>query len=265
MPTLTKYVFIQNDPFYLPKVLDKFLREFHDSTAGINVQSVAMGKRTVLQTSLELLNIYGPWYFQWKLRRYLAAKIKAKIFNDLLRCRSRCYSVAAVARKYGVPVDETDNVNAEEFRALLREKGVDLIVSISGTQLYGKRLRQQTPSGIVNCHGALLPKYRGLMPSFWTLANNEPEAGVSVHFIDAKLDNGPILVQRRYRIHPHDTLEDIMARSKDLAAEAIIDAVRLVEAGSPTLIPNPEEQATSFSVPTRDDVKRFRATGHRFF
>jgi len=27
MPPLTKYVFIQNDPFYLPKVLDKYLRE----------------------------------------------------------------------------------------------------------------------------------------------------------------------------------------------------------------------------------------------
>lgn len=265
MPKLTKYVFIQNDPFYLPKVLDKYLREFHHSTVGINVQSVAMGKRTIWQTAIEFLKLYGPYYFQWKVRRYLAAKVKAKLVNGLLRSTSRCYSVAAVARKYGVAVDETDNVNSEEFRALLRERGVDLIVSISGTQLYGKRLLQQTPSGIVNCHGALLPKYRGLMPSFWTLANNEREGGVSVHFVDAKLDNGPIVVQRRYRIHPHDTLEDIMARSKDLAAEAIIETVRLIEAGSPPLIPNPEEEGTSFSVPTRKDVKRFRSTGHRFF
>lgn len=265
MPTLAKYVFIQNDPFYLPKVLDKYLREFHDSTVGINVQSVVMGKRTVVQTALEFLKLYGPRYFQWKLRRYLAARVKAKVVNDLFRSTSRCYSVAAVARRYNVPVHETSSVNGEEFRALLREKGVDLIVSISGTQLYGKRLREQTPHGIINCHGALLPKYRGLMPSFWTLANDEREGGVSVHFVDAKLDNGAILVQRRYRIHPHDTLEDIMARSKDLAAEAIIEAVRLIEAGSPTLGPNPEEEASSFSVPTRQDVRRFRATGHRFF
>ncbi len=56
-----------------------------------------------------------------------------------------------------------------------------------------------------------------------------------------------------------------MARSKDLAAEAIIEAVRLIDAGSPPLLPNPAEGATSFSVPTAADVKRFRATGHRFF
>ena len=40
---MKKYVFIQNDPFYLPTVLDKYLREFCDSTVGINVQSVAQG------------------------------------------------------------------------------------------------------------------------------------------------------------------------------------------------------------------------------
>jgi len=264
MASLTKYVFIQNDPFYLPKVLDKYLREFHDSTAGINIQSVAMGKRSVMQTAWELFRLYGPRYFQWKLRRFLGARLKAKLINDLLGSTRHCYNVAAVARKYGVPVDITENVNSDSFRAMLRERNVEFIVSISGTQFYGKRLREQTPQGIVNCHGALLPKYRGLMPSFWTLANGEKEGGVSVHFVDAKIDNGPIIVQRKYRVHPHDTLEDVMARSKDLAAEAIIEAVRRVEAGSPKLLPNPEDESTHYSVPTCEDVKRFLRRGHRF-
>jgi methionyl-tRNA formyltransferase len=175
-----------------------------------------------------------------------------------------CHSVAAVARKYGVEVTESVDVNSEEFLAHLREKDVSFIVSISGTQLYRKKLRQQTKHGIVNCHGALLPKYRGLMPSFWTLANGESEGGTSVHFVDAKLDNGPIVVQKKYRIHPHDTLEEVMARSKDLAAEAIIECVRLVEAGDPPLMPNPEPEMTHFSMPTRQDVQRFLQKGHRF-
>ncbi|MGP1346953.1 MAG: methionyl-tRNA formyltransferase [Phycisphaerales bacterium] len=263
---LKKYVFIQNDPFYLPKVLDKYLREFADSTAGINVQSVAQGKRTVVQTAMDLYKLYGFGYFQWKLRSYILAKLRSKLFNTLLGSTRRCYSVAAVAKKYGVPVHESADVNSEEFRAKLREQGVEFIVSISGTQLYRRPLRDQTPHGIVNCHGALLPKYRGLMPSFWTLANGETEGGVSVHFVDAKLDNGPIVVQRRYKIHRHDTLEDVMARSKDLAAEAIIEAVRAIESGIPNeaLLPNPAAEQTHFSMPTRADVKAFIANGHRF-
>ena len=102
------------------------------------------------------------------------------------------------------------------------------------------------------------------MPSFWTLANGESEGGVTVHFVDEKLDNGPIVVQRRYRIHARDTLEDVMARSKDLAAEAIIDSVRLIESGDPPMLPNDASQATHFSMPDRDDVRRFLSNGHRF-
>jgi methionyl-tRNA formyltransferase len=262
---MIKYVFIQNEPFFLPKVLDKYLREFADSTAGVNIQSVAQGKRTVAQTAQDLYRLYGLRYFLWKFRRYIWRKAQGKLINDWLGSTRRCYSVRAVARKYGVPVTEAVDVNSEAFLKHLRDLGVEFIVSISGTQLYRKSLREQTARGIVNCHGALLPKYRGLMPSFWTLANGEIEGGVSVHFVDAKLDNGPIVVQKRYRIHPHDTLEDVMDRSKDLAAEAIIECVRLVEAGDPPLMPNDESQSTHYSMPTRADVQRFRAAGHRFF
>lgn len=261
---LSKYVFIQNDPFLLPKVLDKYLREFADSTAGINIQSVAQGKRTVFQTAMDLYKLYGFMYFQWKLRKYIWRKLQAKIVNDILGSTRRCYSVRAVAKKYGVPVTEAMNVNSDAFRAHLAEKDVGFIVSISGTQFYGKKLREQMTHGIVNCHGALLPKYRGLMPSFWTLANNETEGGVSVHLVNEKIDDGPIIVQKRYRIYAHDSLEDVMARSKDLAAEAIIECVRLVEAGDPPLMPNEESESTDFTMPTREDVKRFRAAGHRF-
>ncbi len=262
---MTKYVFIQNDPFFLPRVLDKYLREFADATAGINIQSVAQGKRTVFQTAMELYKLYGLRYFQWKLRRYATLKLAGKLFNDLFGATQTCYTVRAVAKKYGVAVTEAVNVNTDEFRRHLRDLGIELIVSISGTQLYRKPLLEQTPNGIINCHGALLPRYRGLMPSFWTLANDEKQGGVSVHFVDEKLDNGPIIVQKSYRIHHHDTLENIMARSKDLAAEAIIEAVHLIEAGDPPLLANDATQATNFSLPKRGDVEQFLATGHRFF
>lgn len=262
--TLKKYVFIQDDANYLPKVLDKFLREFADSTAGVNIQANTQGKRTLVQTAMDLYKVYGFWYFQWKVRQLLFNKLRAKIVNGLFGSTRRCYTVAAVAAKYGVPVHDTQDVNSEEFRGMLRTLGVEFIVSISGTQLYKKELRMQTPFGIVNCHGALLPKYRGLMPSFWTLANGEQWGGSSVHFVDRKLDNGPIVVQKKYRIHPRDTLEDIMARSKDLAAEAIIECVRLVEAGEPPLMPNSESESTHFAMPTSEDVARFKSHGHRF-
>ena len=71
---MIKYVFIQNEPFLLPKVLDKYLRDHHDTTAGVNIQSVAQGKRSVFETAMELRRLYGFGYFQWKLRKYLVKK-----------------------------------------------------------------------------------------------------------------------------------------------------------------------------------------------
>ena len=125
----------------------------------------------------------------------------------------------------------------------------------------------------------MTPTYRSKMSSFLLPSSVEStvlvvidvgaelagtEGGVTVHLVDAKIDNGPILVQKRYRIHQHDTLEQIMARSKILAAEAIIESVRLVEGGRYTLLPNDESEATHFSMPTRQDTLRFRAAGRRF-
>jgi len=240
------------------------LREFSHSTAGINIQSVAQGRRSVLRTAWDLSRVYGPRYFLWKSCRFAWRRSLALLVNGLLRSTRRYYGIDAVARRYGLEVTRQD-VNAEAFLGHLRSLGVELIVSISGTQYYGKPLRDQTPAGIINCHGGLLPRYRGLMPSFWMLANGEPEGGLTVHFVDGKLDNGPIVLQKRYRIHPRDTLEEVMARSKDLAAEAIIEAVRLIEAGHCALLPNDESQATRYSMPTKEDVQRFRAHGHRFY
>jgi methionyl-tRNA formyltransferase len=261
---MIKYVFIQDDPFYLPLVLDKYLREFADSTVGVSIQSVAQGKRSVAETALDLYRVYGLSYFQWKLRRYLWRNLKAKVVNHWLGITREFYSVAAVARKYRVPATRPVDVNSEDFLEHLRHLNVELIVSISGTQFYGRKLREQTPAGIINCHGGLLPRYRGLMPSFWTLLNNETEGGITVHYVDGKLDNGPIILQKRYPIHPHDTLEGVMARSKDLAAEAIIDAVRLIEAGHPPSAENDPAQATSYSMPIPSDGRRFRSSGRRF-
>ena len=128
---MIKYVFIQDEPYFLPKVLDKYLREFHDSTAGISIQSVAQGKRTVFETAKDLYKLYGFRYFQWKLRQVASYKIKAKLFNDLFGSTRTCYSVKAVARKYGVPVTEQVNVNTEEFRKYLRDAGVEFMEALA--------------------------------------------------------------------------------------------------------------------------------------
>jgi hypothetical protein len=58
-----------------------------------------------------------------------------------------------------------------------------VIVSVSCPQIFKKELIELPARGCLNVHGASLPQYRGVMPSFWMLANGERQAGVSVYFV----------------------------------------------------------------------------------
>ena len=115
---MIKYVFIQNDPMLLPKVLDKYLREFADTTAGVNIQSVSQGKRTVFQTAMDLYRMYGFAYFFWKLRKYVWRKLLGRVVNGWLGSHRTCYSVRAVAEKYGAWVEK--NMYGRKYMGILR-------------------------------------------------------------------------------------------------------------------------------------------------
>jgi len=85
---------------------------------------------------------------------------------------------------------------------------------------YGKILPQALldipPRGILNVHPSLLPRLRGPSPIRSAILTNEKETGVTVMLIDAKMDHGPILSQKRMTIEPwppHAThLEETLAR-----------------------------------------------------
>ena len=83
--------------------------------------------------------------------------------------------------------------------------------------------------GCLNVHTSLLPKYRGAAPIQWAIANGETETGVTVMKMDAGLDTGPIVSQRRTPILPADdsaTLHDRLARlGAELLAQTIPDFV----------------------------------------
>ena len=64
-------------------------------------------------------------------------------------------------------------------------------------------------------HCSLLPKYSGILPSFWTLFNDEKETGATVHYMDDEIDNGDILGQKSVKILKTDSMFDIIKRTKN--------------------------------------------------
>ena len=105
--------------------------------------------------------------------------------------------------------------------------------------------------GCINIHGALLPRYRGMLPSFWVLSNGERETGVTVHYMSAGSTTGRSSLQRRFPIHADDTLETFIAQDQGARRRGCSSRCSTIEQGAAATAPNNAAQATYYSFPTR--------------
>ena len=106
--------------------------------------------------------------------------------------------------------------------------------------------------GSINTHPALLPRYRGPDPMFWQLMNDEPETGLTTHWIEPDFDTGPILAQAAMPILPDDDQDSIFARISSLAPGLVVQALTAVAAGEPGR-PQPVEGASYAPLRTAAD------------
>ncbi|MEY4609885.1 MAG: hypothetical protein RL246_204 [Bacteroidota bacterium] len=247
----------QDDPFFLPRAIQKLHDEMPKDVEWVGTvlfEVSPFGKReSFLDKMKKTWSVFGFEFFLYFSFKFIWAKLKPG------------YSVKSVLQKANIPLIPLDGpVNSPANLAILRDLNADLFISIGGNQIFKKDLLSIPTRGTINLHTALLPKYRGLMPSFWVLKNREKYTGVSVFFVDEGIDSGPIVVQKKVEIG-NRTQEELIEYTKDLGMDCILEAVILIRDQSYTLIENPAGEMTYFSFPTRQDVLEFKRNGAQFF
>lgn len=251
-------IITQSDPFYLAENINYLLNKLPQhsqvvSTVLLDVSPFCK-KESFLKKAKRTLNIFGFRFFIHYSIKYVISKLSPN------------KSVLNVLKKHKIPIVELNHgINHLESLKQIKSCAPDLLISIAGNQIFKKELINLAPKGCINLHSALLPKYRGLMPSFWVLKNNEKETGVSVFFVDEGIDSGPILVQKRVEIEPSMTQADLIRKTKKIGMDSIIEAIELINEGDYQLIPNKESEMTYYSFPTREDVDYFYKSGKRFY
>jgi methionyl-tRNA formyltransferase len=85
----------------------------------------------------------------------------------------------------------------------------------------------------VNIHGSLLPRWRGAAPIQRAILAGDAETGVTIMQLDAGLDTGPMLLERRRPIGSHDTAGDLHESLSELGATALIEAIDGLAKGTP--------------------------------
>jgi phosphoribosylglycinamide formyltransferase-1 len=99
-----------------------------------------------------------------------------------------------------------------EMTRLLQEADVDLVVLAGFMRVLKEPLLNAFPQRIVNIHPSLLPKFPGIEAWKQALEAGEKVAGCSVHYVDAGIDSGEIIAQRKVPVMPGDTAESLHAR-----------------------------------------------------
>jgi methionyl-tRNA formyltransferase len=248
-----KIVFLTtDDPIYLPDFFATVLAERGGDTERVYVVPPLYKDQTRSRAAWRYLRTFGVGAFVGLAAGVLGAKVRRR-------------SVEAACREQGVACSDAADVNADAFLDELRALDPDVIVSVSCPQIFKKPLIDLPRDGILNIHGAILPLYRGVMPSFWMLANGEEEAGVSIYFVNEQIDAGDLCGRRVFEILPHESLDAFLHRSKGIAAELLLEVLDKMEDDSLTRTPLDLSEGSYYSWPDRGAVKRFRAAGRRLW
>ncbi len=99
---------------------------------------------------------------------------------------------------------------------MLQDAEVELVVLAGFMRVLKEQMLAAFPRRIVNIHPSLLPKFPGLEAWKQALTANEKWTGVTVHYVDEKIDHGDIIAQRRIPVMSDDTPESLHARIQEV-------------------------------------------------
>lgn len=139
--------------------------------------------------------------------------------------------VKLLAEEEGVPVLQPERARGPEFLAAARALEPDLSVVVAYGQILKREVLDLPRLGSINVHASLLPELRGAAPINWAIRLGHQKTGITIMRMVEQMDAGPILHQVEEPIGDEETASDLAGRLSELGAEALIEALALLELG----------------------------------
>jgi len=252
-------VMTQADRFFIPKNIDKA------AAACQLLEIVEVNCKSAMENRL---SDYYKWFgfFQCAKMGVVTIAREAEKQLDRLsgyRLAHGWCSVKDVAKKNHIPHRVITNSNDPAYVRHIRALAPDLIISYSAPQIIKEELLSIPKYGVINVHGALLPDYRGCLPSFWYLYHDEKKGGATVHYMSAKIDDGDIIEQGSVDLSDCRSMFRLMKKTKELGGELMIRAINDIAEGTVERRKNETEKGSYFTWPTVEQAREFRAKGKR--
>lgn len=155
----------------------------------------------------------------------------------------RGVTVASAARDMDVEVMAAAVVQDPAFASELRRRNVDVVLNVHSLYLIHPDVLAAPRVGSFNLHPGPLPEYSGLTVPSWAIYNGETEHGVTLHWIEPRVDTGPVAFSERFPISPSDTGLSLSAKCVQQGMPLISELLGCLSLGAGT-IPIVEQDLT---------------------
>lgn len=153
--------------------------------------------------------------------------------------------VKQAALAAGIAVEQPESLKSVEAQQTLAAYRPDLLVVVAYGLILPRKVLAIPRLGCWNVHASLLPRWRGAAPIQRAILAGDSESGVDLMQMEAGLDTGPVLLQRRTPIAREDTSGSLHDRLSALGAEVLIEGLRRTLAGEVLVAtPQPAEGVT---------------------
>ena len=157
--------------------------------------------------------------------------------------RSR-QSLADWAAQRGLAVHRFGRLGDADALAAVTASAPDLVL-LTGSDIAPASLLAIPRVATINAHYGLLPRYRGMNVTEWSLFHGDPP-GVSVHIVDPGIDTGDILLREEIPCPPGATLQSLRAAHQQTAARLLVDAALQLRDGSEQRTPQRADEGHQY-------------------
>ena len=145
------------------------------------------------------------------------------------------------AQDQGIRVFTPESPNESSFIESLNKLKPSLFVLSSFGHILGRDLLDVPHMGSLNVHPSLLPKYRGAAPIQRAIMAGEEKTGITIFFMDEKIDHGEMILQKTLAIKPDEDYGSLRDRLAELGAAAVVKVIESIELQEYERIPQNEK------------------------
>ena len=151
--------------------------------------------------------------------------------------------VKALALAHDIPVRQPKTLRDAGVQAELAALDADVMIVVAYGLILPAEVLDAPRLGCLNVHASLLPRWRGAAPIQRAILAGDRETGVTLMKMDEGLDTGDMLLKVRSPIHDDDTAQTLHDRLAELGAQALLDTLDGLQAGS--IHPEPQDDSQS--------------------